>query len=379
MQYVIILSTSKDADEKYRGGKNMNNQNYPLASLDNKKLSIPIFNLPATLGRNDLTVDLVLLHDSVSREHCIFEFINNRLTIRDLGSTAGTQVNGVKLNPEMPYYIDDGDKVKIGKVKFVFHANYQALSAMAQEMMSKSTMPEPMVEEPDFNAAVYQETDGKKIVVVEAVELNDYEYDESEVEFIDLGLESADKPRSYTDQIKKEDIENALAEKEREEKEEQEEEEERADVKETQTVDSEELDDAVAAADEEALRAIDDDEGTEVNADIQSKESDEKTFVVQLKWIDDASGDPVRINMDHFPFSIGRKSDENDYAIKRKGISRKHMHFEEAGGEYYILDDDSTNGVKLNGEKLKPGEKVRLKDGDNIRAGGITFAVTIRE
>ena len=190
----------------------MNNQNYPLASLDNKKISVPIFGLPAVLGRNENTVDVYFFHESVSREHCIFEFINNRLTIRDLGSTAGTFVNGVRLNPEMPYYIDDGDKVKIGKVKFIFHANYQALSAMVQDMMNAGVNAEPIPEASDFSESVYREDDGIRRVVIEAVELNDYEYDESEVEFIDIGLEAADRPRSYTNQIKKAEIEAALAE-----------------------------------------------------------------------------------------------------------------------------------------------------------------------
>jgi pSer/pThr/pTyr-binding forkhead associated (FHA) protein len=353
----------------------MNNQNYPLASLDNKKTSVPIFGLPAVLGRNENTVDMYFFHESVSREHCIFEFLNNRLTIRDLGSTAGTFVNGVRLNPDMPYYIDDGDKVKIGKVKFIFHANYQALSAMVQEMMNASVMAEPTPETSDFSEPVYQEADGPKRIVIEAVELNDYEYDESEVEFIDIGLEPADKPRSYTNQIKKAEIEAALAESAEEEieaaeaveaveaVEEGDEVKEVEEAKETQTVDSEEMDDAIAVADEEALSAVSDEEGA----------------ALQLKWIDEESGDPMRVSIDHFPFSIGRKSDENDYAIKRKGISRKHMHFEEENGDYYIFDDESTNGVKLNGEKLTAGEKVKLKDGDKVRAGGITFAVTIKE
>ena len=53
------------------------------------------------------------------------------------------------------------------------------------------------------------------------------------------------------------------------------------------------------------------------------------------------------------------------------------MHFDELDGEVYVYDEASTNGVRLNGEKITPETQVKLKSGDHIRVLDITFVVTI--
>ena len=55
------------------------------------------------------------------------------------------------------------------------------------------------------------------------------------------------------------------------------------------------------------------------------------------------------------------------------------MTFDIIDGDVCICDENSTNGVRLRGERLEPGEYAVVESGDGIRAGGITFAVKIDE
>ena len=56
--------------------------------------------------------------------------------------------------------------------------------------------------------------------------------------------------------------------------------------------------------------------------------------------------------------------------LKFKGISRRHCSIisEQGAGhmEYYIRDEGSKNGTKLNGEILQPGMRYPLHIGDRI-------------
>lgn len=56
----------------------------------------------------------------------------------------------------------------------------------------------------------------------------------------------------------------------------------------------------------------------------------------------------------------------NDIVIARKTISSFHATIEYKGGYFYIEDLRSTNGTRLNDDKLRHNEPVRLKSGDKI-------------
>lgn len=61
-------------------------------------------------------------------------------------------------------------------------------------------------------------------------------------------------------------------------------------------------------------------------------------------------------------------------------MSRKHAAIRKKGKTGFTLRDlESTNGVILNGEKLKPNQEVYLSDGDTIRLGDTQFRVNIAE
>ena len=373
----------------------------PIATLTNRKMTLDIKGLPARLGRNNNVVEVYLFHESVSREHCLFECINRRFTVRDLGSTVGTFINGVRLEPNIPYNIDDGAKIQFGKVKMVFHADYQALAEWermqaapaAQDFrgfapaasqgyggsapfggQSFSGSAQAASQAYGGSAPAAQNfggsapaAPGNKNVKVSVREMNEYEYDEDEVVYIECGLKPEEKSLSYTSELRKKELEAAIAN-----------EADQADWKSTQVLsadESEALEAAVEAADEDLVGSVFADEGTFKIEDQQDEEHATKTLV--LTWIDDITGETKKLKIDHFPFAIGRKSDVNDYTIARKGISRKHMHFDELDGEVYVYDEASTNGVRLNGEKITPETQVKLRSGDHIRVLDITFVVTI--
>jgi predicted component of type VI protein secretion system len=50
-------------------------------------------------------------------------------------------------------------------------------------------------------------------------------------------------------------------------------------------------------------------------------------------------------------------------------VSRQHFTIFEENGAFYIQDDKSTNGTKLDGVEIKQQGKHQLKDGSEILAG----------
>ena len=379
-----------------------NSYNVPVAVLSNRKTTLPIFNLPTVMGRNDQAVDVYLYHESISREHCMFEYLEGMFTIKDLGSTVGTFVNGSRLEPGIPYSLESGSKLKIGKLKFNVEVNLDELNMRAQAGFAspqQAAFGEQAAFAPDMtppmqNPIPQQSEDepsipGERRIVVEVRALGEYDYDESEVEYIDCGISSDDRPLTYTGSMERSEVEEALQEDSVEEEsiDEASVELSSPDIRDTQAMDMEEAEEALAEAEEEVVSNLleADDEATVILSCAQaaqteeSKDDEEAVKKTSLSWIDDESGEIMRLVIDSYPFSIGRKSDENDYAIRRKGISRRHMTFDIIDGDVCICDENSTNGVRLRGERLEPGEYAVVESGDGIRAGGITFAVKIDE
>jgi pSer/pThr/pTyr-binding forkhead associated (FHA) protein len=64
---------------------------------------------------------------------------------------------------------------------------------------------------------------------------------------------------------------------------------------------------------------------------------------------------------------IGR-TDENDVVINHRSISRHHAKIVREGGHYHVVDLQSANGVRVNGEEYG---KVELRKGDHIDLGHV--------
>ncbi|HUV08814.1 MAG TPA: FHA domain-containing protein [Spirochaetia bacterium] len=72
------------------------------------------------IGR-DASNDIVLDQDPlVSRRHAVIEHSEEISTIRDLGSTNGTYVNGNPLKEKETRRLKNGDIIKVGNTEFNF-------------------------------------------------------------------------------------------------------------------------------------------------------------------------------------------------------------------------------------------------------------------
>jgi predicted component of type VI protein secretion system len=58
-------------------------------------------------------------------------------------------------------------------------------------------------------------------------------------------------------------------------------------------------------------------------------------------------------------------------------VSREHVMFEVTSDAVYVQDLGSRNGTELNGKKLGAHDPTRLKNGDLVKVGPLTFAVSI--
>lgn len=75
-------------------------------------------------------------------------------------------------------------------------------------------------------------------------------------------------------------------------------------------------------------------------------------------------------------FKIGKSEDGNDYAISdNRAISRQHAEIRVRNNQAFLVDCNSTNGVKINGKKIKPSVEYKIKRGDKIHLANEEFLV----
>jgi pSer/pThr/pTyr-binding forkhead associated (FHA) protein len=74
--------------------------------------------------------------------------------------------------------------------------------------------------------------------------------------------------------------------------------------------------------------------------------------------------------LDKSPIRLGR-SDENDLQIEHPSISRKHLRLHLDNGTWKVMDAESRNGVRVNGE---PYAQIGLRHGDVLEVGHLRFS-----
>lgn len=74
-----------------------------------------------------------------------------------------------------------------------------------------------------------------------------------------------------------------------------------------------------------------------------------------------------RIKVTKSTFTIGRDPNNTDYTLYNKVIGRVHAKILSSDGTYYIKDNNSRNGTYVNGVKLQPMERVKMKHEDKIK------------
>jgi len=113
-------------------------------------------------------------------------------------------------------------------------------------------------------------------------------------------------------------------------------------------------------------------EDTTVLSVVENKE-DEKVKVYSHFEIKE-SGKRVDVNKEIFV--IG-KSQDADYTIDNKSVSRRHLSIVHKEDKNYVKDMSSLNGSFVNGEKISPETEVEIKDNDSIKLADVEIVFHI--
>lgn len=73
--------------------------------------------------------------------------------------------------------------------------------------------------------------------------------------------------------------------------------------------------------------------------------------------------------------SIGREPD-NDIVIDSKLASRHHCIIQKIRDEFFLKDENSTNGTFLNGHRIPSDKYVRLNSGDMLKVGSTELVIS---
>lgn len=102
-------------------------------------LRAELLQLPFTIGRND-SCDLPIESSRISREHVRIELSAGRYIVRDLNSTNGTFVNGVKIKESL---LADGDLVTVANFGLIFHLPQESARVSVTQAFTSCEEPPP--------------------------------------------------------------------------------------------------------------------------------------------------------------------------------------------------------------------------------------------
>jgi pSer/pThr/pTyr-binding forkhead associated (FHA) protein len=110
--------------------------------------SIPLSHETLVLGRRD-SCDIRLAFPNISGMHCELTFKEGYWSIKDLNSTNGIKVNGLRVLSKL---LHPGDEVTIGKRKFTIQyempAGRRAMEEVEEDIMSQSLLERAGLEGP---------------------------------------------------------------------------------------------------------------------------------------------------------------------------------------------------------------------------------------
>lgn len=101
-----------------------------LQDMDDSVVIRPFRDKDMVFGRHDpetaFTPEIDLMsyggyRMGISRRHAALYLSGKRLTVRDLGSSNGTLLNGIKLDPHEEHQLRDGDELRMGNLIFMVH------------------------------------------------------------------------------------------------------------------------------------------------------------------------------------------------------------------------------------------------------------------
>ena len=98
---------------------------------------------------------------------------------------------------------------------------------------------------------------------------------------------------------------------------------------------------------------------------------------VESGWTE-SRGVPRQLDFDVDRVVIGRRAG-CDLQLPHVAVSGHHATIRAGGaGVYSVIDEGSTNGVRIEGERIAPHRARRLKDGDRLEIGGFSIVVSFR-
>ena len=373
----------------------------PVLVLVSKTMTVKVFDVPALLGRDKQQVDVMVNDATVSRKHLLIGTYEGKYTATDQGSTVGTVINGEQLEAGYPYYLSEGDKVEIGKLKFVCHINKEKAGKKISlpSLLKKDTSADTSeMKKSDLNEAMDAAEKEKAAAALAAGEpaaenqddkdpvvqlMKDAEQEvKAEAADAEVAAEAAEALESDSEPVinlmpepEPEEPEDEGVEEEPESEESEEKSEgpevEGFEGKKDDSEDEPELDTPSAAPKEESAGSI---SVSEIEKDMNTDPISE----LEGMGLDFDGGKPKFVyysghtavetfEITTTPFVIGRA--RSDYAPGAAGVSRRHCYIDKTGSTYYITDLESTNGVWINGRKIKPYNRTALVNGDIIGIG----------
>jgi pSer/pThr/pTyr-binding forkhead associated (FHA) protein len=101
---------------------------------------------------------------------------------------------------------------------------------------------------------------------------------------------------------------------------------------------------------------------------------------LEVTALDDPQARAFRyeFDADRAQILLGRRGGV-DVLLPNAKVSLVHARIERRGEDYYVVDDGSTNGTRLNGMPLGAGQRALLKDGDRLGIGIFTLHVALVE
>ncbi|HZS36272.1 MAG TPA: FHA domain-containing protein [Polyangia bacterium] len=101
---------------------------------------------------------------------------------------------------------------------------------------------------------------------------------------------------------------------------------------------------------------------------------------LQVTALDDPQARVFRyeFDADRAQILLGRRGGV-DVLLPHSKVSLVHARIERRAGDYFLVDDGSTNGTRLNGAPVPTGQRQPLRDGDRIAIGSFALEVAIAE
>lgn len=94
---------------------------------------------------------------------------------------------------------------------------------------------------------------------------------------------------------------------------------------------------------------------------------------IESGWIADGR---ASLSFDQDRIVIGRRGG-CDVQLPHTAVSGHHATIRASGPRYSVIDEGSTNGVRVNGERVVPGRAKPIGDGDVLDVGGFSLVVSM--